>query len=383
MRKEILKDRQGNGILPITHVNCVIDAPNVISEKVVDEDTLEDFNKVTQEDLKKALFIDLWNQACKYKTVIHGKYNKDTGFFELNGLTDITYEEAIRIYNLPRVRHYSGMGDYTLVVERTCFPVIATDLNFGSSFGMVSTLEVLRILDYYNAYDTLDHLDSLTYEYGYTTMSSSQGFLSTYTGSSPNIKRVLGKVNISGDLATNHFNISFPNLEEFYLKGIKKNIPTAFKDNRVFKMSCWKFMIQKALNTTPITIKVHPNVYSKLMGVQCFNIDEDYVNKGNSEADIKTYIQANHVESWTLNSNGIVKPFTSDDIGKYIYMNLQSSDTKKDYYLIATLSAVKGSSIETTTLYGNTGKFDKVDNIEDWVQLNQDAIAKQITFATT
>ena len=41
-------------------------------------------------------FIDLWNEACgKY-----GRYNEATGYFELNGFTDITYAEALRIYEV-------------------------------------------------------------------------------------------------------------------------------------------------------------------------------------------------------------------------------------------------------------------------------------------
>ena len=43
---------------------------------------------------KKRVFIDLWKSACGQ----WGTYNEDTGYFELNGLTDITYEEALDIY---------------------------------------------------------------------------------------------------------------------------------------------------------------------------------------------------------------------------------------------------------------------------------------------
>lgn len=50
--------------------------------------------KSVSEGIKKRLFIDLWNEACGE----HGTYNHDTGFFELNGLTDITYEQALEIY---------------------------------------------------------------------------------------------------------------------------------------------------------------------------------------------------------------------------------------------------------------------------------------------
>lgn len=43
---------------------------------------------------KMELFIDLWNTACG----IWGRYNKETGYFELNSITDITYEEALIIF---------------------------------------------------------------------------------------------------------------------------------------------------------------------------------------------------------------------------------------------------------------------------------------------
>lgn len=49
-------------------------------------------------DVKKQLFIDLWNRACKVLSQVYGQYNQETGYFELNGLTDITYSEAITIF---------------------------------------------------------------------------------------------------------------------------------------------------------------------------------------------------------------------------------------------------------------------------------------------
>lgn len=43
-------------------------------------------------------FIVRWNAACGQ----YGRYNEATGCFELNGLTDITYEQAIAIYQAGR-----------------------------------------------------------------------------------------------------------------------------------------------------------------------------------------------------------------------------------------------------------------------------------------
>ena len=55
----------------------------------------EDKAKLDGLSPKEQLFIDMWNSACG----TNGKYNTETGFYELNGLTDITYEQALTIYN--------------------------------------------------------------------------------------------------------------------------------------------------------------------------------------------------------------------------------------------------------------------------------------------
>lgn len=54
---------------------------------------------------KKRLFIDLWNQAAGD----YGRYNEDTGYFELYEIYDIGWDEALLIYRI------SGQWDYSTV----------------------------------------------------------------------------------------------------------------------------------------------------------------------------------------------------------------------------------------------------------------------------
>lgn len=56
------------------------------------------------------LFIDLWNAACG----VWGRYNEVTGFFELNGLTDITYAEAMSIYEAGAINTYDCAGYFKI-----------------------------------------------------------------------------------------------------------------------------------------------------------------------------------------------------------------------------------------------------------------------------
>lgn len=85
------------------------------------------------------LFIAQWNAACgKY-----GRYNPDTGYFELNGLTDITYEEAILIYskwsnsNLIR-EQYWGAKIRTNIPQPLRDVVNAESAFYGSSIEVVN-----------------------------------------------------------------------------------------------------------------------------------------------------------------------------------------------------------------------------------------------------
>ena len=75
-KKFQLKERESNeNIFPVTLSECVYkdntpieevfaskeELSNVISEEVVDNDTFPEIGTVTREQLKKDLFIDLWN----------------------------------------------------------------------------------------------------------------------------------------------------------------------------------------------------------------------------------------------------------------------------------------------------------------------------------
>ena len=130
MKPYTLTDREGESISPMTSTRTVFDENGVdldtllARQKSDTEAALKEYSKKTEvsqaladkqdalstttdlhitddniigltEAAKVKLFVDLWNEACgKW-----GGYNAETGFFELNGLTDIGYEEAVRIYN--------------------------------------------------------------------------------------------------------------------------------------------------------------------------------------------------------------------------------------------------------------------------------------------
>lgn len=99
---------------------------------VSDDFALSDSSELSLTDMaKKRLFIDLWKEACgKW-----GTYNAETGFFELNGLTDITYEEAIKIYRAGDIRIREIRGLYAGINIRTNLP---SSTGYGNNIGYSS-----------------------------------------------------------------------------------------------------------------------------------------------------------------------------------------------------------------------------------------------------
>lgn len=108
---------------------------------------------VWSDEIKKQLFIDLWNNACKSADK-PGKYNEETDFFEWNGLTDITYEEAIDIYTYytPFVKSY-GYAYYSSKI-RANIPIPFTTVR-GEVSSMFCECKNLEIATLYGV--TLDH----------------------------------------------------------------------------------------------------------------------------------------------------------------------------------------------------------------------------------
>lgn len=71
--------------------------------------SLSEENVLSLTDMaKKRLFIDLWNQAAGD----YGRYNEDTGFFELYEIYDIGWDEALLIYRISGNKDYLSINYY-------------------------------------------------------------------------------------------------------------------------------------------------------------------------------------------------------------------------------------------------------------------------------
>lgn len=236
---------------------------------------IEDFKEVTEAE-KSALeasdakwerppqsFIDEWNNRCilayaphmiKHNT--YGQYNEDTGFFELNGLTDISYKEAIEIMKLPNIDvGYSGNNKSLChSLARTTIPLHVAYTDWEGLLVDMTKLEVVRFVDGY----ITSGQDPET-----TPISVIKtGFLFTKCYNLREVKPILSLS--ASDWMEQHFYGTGlpPNIEKIWLKNIRFNIEA--KQCRKIIPECVTYMVENAANTTDITITLHPDAYARV-----------------------------------------------------------------------------------------------------------------------
>lgn len=189
---------------------------------------------------KKALFIDMWNQACTQGGNSFGRYNAQTGFFELNGLTDISYEEALLIYKRSP-NAYAPFICQDLRV-RTVLPLTRVQtqtISETSAFEECLKLEVVDAL-------------------GTVAMSSSNAFYNCQ-----NLREIRHPIQCDGPLPETFFHNCL-RLELVKII-IKKSGTYHLECSAHLSLASFRYLVDNSIvATTPITVIVHPDVYAKL-----------------------------------------------------------------------------------------------------------------------
>lgn len=193
-------------------------------------------------------FILRWNTACGP----YGRYNEATGYFELNGIVDITYEEAVRILEVSAHGTANIQGDkitglYSMNLNvRTVLPIKSNaTLSLSQTFALNSSIEAVRFVETragffkVNSFDfTFSNCSKLKHIYGVLTTSSVR-FLESFD--------------------------QCWELETVYIKGL--NTYLALFRSPKLSLDSFQYMIANAVTTASgFAIQVHPNVYAKLTG---------------------------------------------------------------------------------------------------------------------
>lgn len=218
---------------------------------------------------KFALFVDMWERECQFEGNKHyfGKFNKDTGFFELNEITDIAYGEALQIYarslhtQLPKqVQQYmfGGLGNdgYRQHTKcRTYFPFFsgggyaAIDLSYF--FKENNVVETLNFIGGYGHY--LSNFPKLTEAFSgcvkLRKILCVIGYPTDYGNAFKNCQ-ALEFVNIKTYILNNTFNFQWsPKLSIESVRLLVKQAAFNSDDPQHIKT---------------MTVNVHPSVYAKL-----------------------------------------------------------------------------------------------------------------------
>lgn len=190
---------------------------------------------------KMALFIDLWNARCNQLRNC-GTYNVATKLFELNGILDIGYDEATRIW---AASAFTTAGNnfsakfYNIQGCRTLFPIECD----RSSAGMSAYFD-----------DSFSYSSPIRINVGTVMATSIRGI---FYGSK--VQEVWGAVHVhlsglSGLNGAEHL----VKIRILWLKA-SGNI----NQNKSLSNESILEMVTQAANTSQITITLHPDVYAR------------------------------------------------------------------------------------------------------------------------
>lgn len=184
------------------------------------------------------------------------KYNEATGFYELNGLTDITEEEMRVIYEetwgwwiaLPNL---SGFGDSSVRTNIPCPDYkriyYQASNNLGSSFATTGNLDKLEVLNFIPARYSKEDLIRLSIR-NMNWMCQGNGKPLT----------IMGVLDVGGVPDNNSLNIG-GNIKTINIKNLSKNIK--FYNSKVLSKESVLYMINNSAATSAITIGLQQAVY--------------------------------------------------------------------------------------------------------------------------
>ena len=206
---------------------------------------------------KEELFIDMWNSACGAA----GKYNRDTGYYELNGLTDITYEQALKIYQNTEQTYLSQYSTELFYGN----PIIRTNIcpNVNSNRGVWVRIDSTAMFSGNNAIEVVAVSQSLN-----TNISKwSFNNVNYMFNGCIKLKKIIGGIFNFGITAENRQRSVFVRcslLNRVLIEGIIVSL--SFSDSPLISYESLKYLVDNAANTAAITITVHATTYSYLTG---------------------------------------------------------------------------------------------------------------------
>lgn len=190
-------------------------------------------------------FIDGWNEAAGSC----GTFNKDTGYFELNGLTDITYKQALYIYRHTAQGGRFGQTSWKHLSFRTNLPI----QGFGNSnaaneaFRECTSVETINLPTTYGKHCRLSAISRM--------------FLQCVK-----LEAIIGAPIYVWNTTNSNVNDAFYMCHK--LKEVRIvwdcNCNISFSDSPLLSYDTIEYFITNATNTAAITITLHPDAYARV-----------------------------------------------------------------------------------------------------------------------
>ena len=183
-------------------------------------------------------------------------WNEETGYYELNGLTDITEAEMLTIYTVfsdYKIEDINWKYAYTKARTNIC-PKNATYAskaypNFnGQRAFYYSAMEVIKISGI-----------PISPDFGFALSQGGNMF-----DSCGKLKRIIGRLWVDKSNSLYAIFNKCPKLEEVQIYGL--SLPISFSDSPLLNYASLDCLITNAANTAAITVTVHPTTYSYLAG---------------------------------------------------------------------------------------------------------------------
>lgn len=215
--------------------------------------SISDNNELSLTDMaKKRLFIDLWNGT--YPNIDWINYNEDTGYFEINptmfgnkvGLTDISYDEAVQIYN------------------RTCDSA-ALETPYNTANIRIN----LPPYNYHNPVYDGEYCHA-RYNNNIKTLlmaaSENSHCKGVYTEfrALPKLESIVGVIPLAPNRTFNF--IDCPMLKDVKVHITGNNCTISLINSPLVSIASFQYIITNAPQVNLATIIVHPDVYAKFTG---------------------------------------------------------------------------------------------------------------------
>ena len=205
-------------------------------------------------------------KSTGYNTV--ATFNEATGYFELNGLTDISYMEMVEIYKYSAlINLLSWSGGYAFRNNKSLrtIPYLSNGsaINFQYSFSGAEKLELIKSAFYASSFvstfQNCYHLREITgMSVQYVSAASASAFQNCYC------------------------------LEKVQLRGLKVNL--SLNNSPRVSLESVVFIVVNAQNTTAITITLHATAYARMQADTT-----EYTYNGQTYTGIIAYAAAKNI----------------------------------------------------------------------------------------